>query len=79
MMVDKTDVIVVGAGPVGLLSAINLAKNGVKVRMLERNEKKSPFSKAIAIHPGTLEYFDAVIPDLIPSFLKHGKQAGAIN
>ncbi len=76
---EKVDVVIVGAGPVGMLSAINLAKNGVRVRVLERNEQKSPFSKAIAIHSGTLEYFDAIIPDLIPSFLKHGKQVRAIN
>ena len=30
------DVIVVGAGPVGLLTAINLASRGVKLAVLER-------------------------------------------
>ncbi|MBU2524242.1 sulfide-dependent adenosine diphosphate thiazole synthase [Patescibacteria group bacterium] len=33
----ESDVIVVGAGPAGLVAAYELAKNGVKVMLLERN------------------------------------------
>ena len=37
MMVDKFDVIVIGAGPAGLASAITCAEKGVKVLLLEKN------------------------------------------
>jgi 2-polyprenyl-6-methoxyphenol hydroxylase-like FAD-dependent oxidoreductase len=31
-----TDVLVVGAGPVGLITALTLATNGVKIRVIEK-------------------------------------------
>lgn len=47
----KVDVIVVGAGPVGLLTAIELTLCGVRVLVLERLASPSMVSKALGIGP----------------------------
>lgn len=54
---DTTQVIVVGAGPVGLWCASELALRGIDVILLEQLEQPVPFSKALTIHPRTLEMF----------------------
>jgi 2-polyprenyl-6-methoxyphenol hydroxylase-like FAD-dependent oxidoreductase len=55
-----TDVIVVGAGPVGLLLAGDLAEAGVDVTLLERRDGRvSNMSRAFAVHARTLEQLDA--------------------
>ncbi len=50
-------VIVVGAGPVGLTMAAELARNGVRARVLDRSPAPPAGSRAIAIHARTLEVF----------------------
>ncbi|MEV0278108.1 FAD-dependent monooxygenase [Streptomyces sp. NPDC050610] len=52
------DVIVVGAGPTGLLLAGDLAAAGVRVVLLERRSLESNLSRAIAVHARTLEVLD---------------------
>ncbi|MEU0839798.1 FAD-dependent monooxygenase [Streptomyces sp. NPDC005962] len=49
------DVVVVGAGPVGLLLAAELRLAGVSVTVIERAAERSPHSKALTLHPRTLE------------------------
>jgi 2-polyprenyl-6-methoxyphenol hydroxylase-like FAD-dependent oxidoreductase len=45
------DVVVVGAGPVGLALALDLALRGRRVRLLEARPTRPPGSRAIGIHP----------------------------
>jgi 2-polyprenyl-6-methoxyphenol hydroxylase-like FAD-dependent oxidoreductase len=52
-------VLVVGAGPTGLLLAGDLAAAGVPVTVLERRERESSLSRAFAVHARTLEMLDA--------------------
>ncbi|GAA2676266.1 FAD-dependent oxidoreductase [Streptomyces lunalinharesii] len=55
-----TDVIVVGAGPTGLLLAGDLAEAGLAVTLLERrDDTTSNLSRALAVHARTLEQLDA--------------------
>lgn len=53
-----TDVLVVGAGPVGLFLANECARRGLRFRIIERHTGQSEHSKALAIFPRTLELFD---------------------
>jgi 2-polyprenyl-6-methoxyphenol hydroxylase-like FAD-dependent oxidoreductase len=51
---DQTEVLVVGAGPVGLLTALVLAEAGIEVRIIDHEERTTARSYACALHPGTL-------------------------
>jgi 3-(3-hydroxy-phenyl)propionate hydroxylase len=51
-------VIVVGAGPVGLATAIDLAQQGIPVVVLDDDNKLSAGSRAICFAKRTLEIFD---------------------
>ena len=49
------DVLVVGTGPTGLALAAQLAASGVRVRLIDRGLDRVHESRALAIHPRTLE------------------------
>ena len=53
-----TDVLIVGAGPVGLFLANECARRGLRWRLIEARSSQSVHSKALAIFPRTLEIFD---------------------
>jgi 2-polyprenyl-6-methoxyphenol hydroxylase-like FAD-dependent oxidoreductase len=55
--VSETDVIVVGAGPVGLWLAAELKLGGANVIVLEKRDQRSPHSRAFTLHARTLEVF----------------------
>jgi 2-polyprenyl-6-methoxyphenol hydroxylase-like FAD-dependent oxidoreductase len=56
--VVDTDVLIVGAGPVGLFLANECARRGLRYRIIETRASQSEHSKALAIFPRTLEIFD---------------------
>lgn len=68
-MTEAADVLVVGAGPTGLLLAGDLATAGVRVTLLERREHADAnMTRAFAVHARTLEVLDArgLADELIP-------------
>ena len=52
------DVLVVGAGPVGLTMACELARRGVRCRIIDKAATPASTSRALAIFPRTLEIFE---------------------
>ncbi len=53
-----TEILVVGAGPVGLTLAAELARHGVDCRIIDRCAQPSPYCRAIGVTPRTLEVWD---------------------
>ncbi|HMO01217.1 MAG TPA: FAD-dependent monooxygenase [Miltoncostaeaceae bacterium] len=55
-----TSVLVVGAGPVGLLAGCELARRGAGLRIIDRLAEPTDESRAIVIHARSLEMLDAM-------------------
>jgi 2-polyprenyl-6-methoxyphenol hydroxylase-like FAD-dependent oxidoreductase len=56
----ETDVLIVGAGPTGLVLALWLRKLGVRVRIVDRSEGPGETSRALAVHARTLEFYNQI-------------------
>ena len=52
------EVLVVGAGPVGLVAALFLQQHGVRVEVVDMHQRTTQHSYALAIHPRTLRILD---------------------
>ena len=65
-MTTPTDVLIVGAGPVGLLTALALAQTGASVRVIEREEAIIDSPRAAVYFPSTLVILEelGVLDDL---------------
>jgi 2-polyprenyl-6-methoxyphenol hydroxylase-like FAD-dependent oxidoreductase len=53
----RSDVLIVGAGPTGLVLAIALAKLGIGVRIIDKTSQPGTTSRALAIQARTLELY----------------------
>jgi len=53
-------VLVVGAGPVGLASAITLNQRGIPLEVVERDDRTGTHSYALALHPGTVDFLNSL-------------------
>ena len=53
-----TEVLVVGAGPVGLMSALTLAERGLHVRIIDQENCIGERNYALTLHPSSLELLD---------------------
>jgi 2-polyprenyl-6-methoxyphenol hydroxylase-like FAD-dependent oxidoreductase len=52
------EVLVVGAGPVGLVAALFLQQHGIRVEIVDQHQRTTQHSYALAIHPRTLRILD---------------------
>jgi len=72
MREERTEVLVVGAGPVGLLTAVLLAEAGIEVRIIDREERTAARSYACALHPRTLRLLEGM--GLAAPILERGRR-----
>ena len=66
------DVIVVGAGPTGLMLAAELRLHGVRVLVLDKDAEPTPYVRALGLHVRSIEVMDQ--RGLLDRFLAHGQQ-----
>jgi alkyl hydroperoxide reductase subunit AhpF len=52
---SRVDVLIIGAGPAGLFCANGLARNGVRVRIVDKKPTKVMVGQADGIQPRTIE------------------------
>jgi len=56
---NKVDLLVVGAGPVGLTAALEATRLGLSVRIVDRKPQRSTQdSRALVVHPRVLELLE---------------------
>ncbi|HEY6923538.1 MAG TPA: FAD-dependent monooxygenase [Steroidobacteraceae bacterium] len=76
-MAQRSDVLIVGAGPTGLVLALWLTKLGVRPRIIDRTAEPGTTSRALAVQARTLELYRQL--DLTDSILEQGHKVPAIN
>ena len=76
-MAINLDVLVVGAGPVGLTMAAELARYGVSVRIVDKAAERTDKSKALVLWSRTLELMDRM--GCTSSFVDAGFKVTAAN
>lgn len=67
----RAQVVVAGAGPVGLVAALVLARAGVEVVLIEKRGSLNAASKASTFHPATLEILATL--DVMDAVLAEGE------
>ena len=72
----ETDVLIVGAGPVGLFLAHECARRSLRWRLIETHPSQSIHSKALAIFPRTMEIFD--MAGVVKPFLQVANRATSV-
>jgi len=72
-----SDVLIIGAGPTGLVLSLWLTKLGVKVRIVDKTAEPGTTSRALAVHARTLELYRQL--DLADFVVEHGHKVPAVN
>jgi len=73
----QSDVLIVGAGPTGLVLALWLTKLGVKVRIIDKTAEPGTTSRALAIQARTLELYRQL--DLTEAVVARGHRVPGAN
>jgi len=58
--IRETDVLIVGAGPTGLVLALWLTRLGVRVRIIDKTTEPGTTSRAVAVQARTLELYSQI-------------------
>jgi 2-polyprenyl-6-methoxyphenol hydroxylase-like FAD-dependent oxidoreductase len=73
----KPEILIVGAGPTGLMMACQLAIHNIPFRIIDKNEDHTTQSRALVIHARSLEIFEQM--GIAEEAVQLGKQAKAVN
>lgn len=76
-MTADTTVLVVGAGPVGLVAAAELARRGVAVRIIDKLASPTSDSRAVAVHPRSLDMLARI--GVVDELVATGAKARSMN
>jgi 2-polyprenyl-6-methoxyphenol hydroxylase-like FAD-dependent oxidoreductase len=72
-----TDVVIVGAGPTGLVLALWLTRLGVRVRIVDKTGEPGTTSRALAVQARTLELYSQI--GLADALVDRGAKVAAVN
>ena len=72
-----SDILIIGAGPTGLVLALWLTKLGVKVRIVDKTAEPGTTSRALGVQARTLELYRQL--DLTDAVVKRGHKVPAVN
>src|SRR5215813_3539215 len=73
----ETDVLIIGAGPTGLVLALWLAHLGIRVRIIDKTTEPGTTSRALAVQARTLELYDQL--GLADAVVRRSRSALAAN
>jgi 2-polyprenyl-6-methoxyphenol hydroxylase-like FAD-dependent oxidoreductase len=73
----RSDVLIIGAGPTGLVLALWLTKLGVNVRVLDKTAEPGTTSRALAVQARTLELYRQL--NLTDAVVERGHKVPAVN
>lgn len=75
--IEETEVLIVGAGPTGLVLALWLTRLGVRVRILDKAPEPGTTSRAMAVQARTLEFYAQL--GIADAVIQNGRWATAVN
>jgi len=70
------EVLVVGAGPVGMLTALLLTQQGVRTRIIDKERRTAARSYACALHPASLRILERA--GIVNDVLELGRSVGTV-
>ena len=73
----NSDVLIVGAGPTGLVLALWLSRLGIKARIIDKAAEPGTTSRALAVHARTLELYRQL--DLADAVIEREHKVPAVN
>lgn len=76
-----TDVLIAGAGPVGLTAALELSRHGVACRVVDPLTDPPRYAKAVGVQPQTLEMFEGmgILADVLDQSIPMRGQVVSVN
>jgi NADPH-dependent dioxygenase len=69
---SQIPVLIVGSGAAGTMLALELARQGVATRVVDRLPGPSKFSRAVTVHARLLEIFEQIDPVLVQRYVDRG-------
>src|ERR1700741_2811932 len=76
-MIASPEVLIVGAGPTGLVLGLWLTRLGVRVRIVDKTKEPGTTSRALAVQARTLELYSQL--GLADAVIERGRKMIAVN